>query len=158
VAVTQIYHAHYKNLTPWKGGGFGMFATIDRMERRPIRITVKSSDKQFFIDPRHVIYDSQKIENLQSLPSISVLNEWANFIAISDWVPDTTAATSDGYNFSPLHDKVSMLKPIDQDIDINDVKIENIKIEVYRMVFDKKADNLNLNLLSGSELEIQSEF
>jgi hypothetical protein len=29
IACWQIYRAHFEHLSPWKGGGFGMFSTVD---------------------------------------------------------------------------------------------------------------------------------
>lgn len=29
IACWQIYRAHFQHLSPWKGGGFGMFSTVD---------------------------------------------------------------------------------------------------------------------------------
>lgn len=37
VACVQLYNAHFKTLSPWKGGGFGMFSTIDKPENRFLR-------------------------------------------------------------------------------------------------------------------------
>lgn len=38
VALLQITFAHTLDLTPWKGGGFGMFASGDGFSNRPLRI------------------------------------------------------------------------------------------------------------------------
>jgi hypothetical protein len=35
----QIYLAKTTNLTPWKGGGFGMFSTTDGAANRSLRVT-----------------------------------------------------------------------------------------------------------------------
>jgi hypothetical protein len=43
VALTQITAAHAADLTPWKGGGFGMFTNIDRIIERSLHITVYTS-------------------------------------------------------------------------------------------------------------------
>lgn len=37
VAATQIYHVQRHGLCPWRGGGFGMFSTIDVPELRMLR-------------------------------------------------------------------------------------------------------------------------
>ncbi|MEM8598280.1 MAG: hypothetical protein AAGF99_00025 [Bacteroidota bacterium] len=37
IAGWQIYRAHMQYLTPWKGGGFGMFSTVDGPTNRVLR-------------------------------------------------------------------------------------------------------------------------
>jgi hypothetical protein len=45
VACTQVTLALTAGLTPWKGGGFGMFSTTDNGERRYVRIFVSAVDR-----------------------------------------------------------------------------------------------------------------
>jgi hypothetical protein len=45
VACVQIYLARTANLTPWKGGGFGMFSTTDGNANRYIRIYVSAPQR-----------------------------------------------------------------------------------------------------------------
>jgi len=40
VALNQIRMARTTDLTPWKGGGFGMFSTLDRPRARQVRVHV----------------------------------------------------------------------------------------------------------------------
>ena len=40
VAVCQIVLAKTADLTPWKGGGFGMFATLDHNAHRRLEVVV----------------------------------------------------------------------------------------------------------------------
>lgn len=37
LATTQIFHASTRDLTPWKGGGFGMFASTDGVNYRAVQ-------------------------------------------------------------------------------------------------------------------------
>jgi len=45
VAVIQIALARISDLTPWKGGGFGMFATLDHAAYRAVDIVVDAPDR-----------------------------------------------------------------------------------------------------------------
>jgi hypothetical protein len=45
VAVVQIVLARTADLTPWKGGGFGMFATLDHGAYRNVDIVVDAPDR-----------------------------------------------------------------------------------------------------------------
>jgi len=45
VAVLQVTLTRTSGLTPWKGGGFGMFSTNDHAGHRPLRITVTAPER-----------------------------------------------------------------------------------------------------------------
>jgi len=45
VALNQIRLAQTTDLTAWKGGGFGMFSTIDRPRARQVRCHIVGGDK-----------------------------------------------------------------------------------------------------------------
>lgn len=44
VAITQIYMVNTASLSRWKGGGFGMFSTIDSPSARFLRVYVETDD------------------------------------------------------------------------------------------------------------------
>jgi hypothetical protein len=45
VAITQVTLAKTSGLTPWKGGGFGMFSTTDDGSRRKVRVFVTAPER-----------------------------------------------------------------------------------------------------------------
>src|SRR5262249_8435137 len=45
IASRQIALTRREGLTPWKGGGFGMFATLDHGGHRRVRIVVDAPDR-----------------------------------------------------------------------------------------------------------------
>jgi hypothetical protein len=45
VASGQLWLAHTAGLSPWKGGGFGMFASLDARPFRHVRIFVEAPDR-----------------------------------------------------------------------------------------------------------------
>jgi hypothetical protein len=50
VAIAQIVLAKTSDLSPWKGGGFGMFATTDGTANRRLRIFVEAPDRSEELD------------------------------------------------------------------------------------------------------------
>ena len=50
VACVQIALVRTTNLTPWKGGGFGMFSTLDHAAFRRISIVVDAPDRSEALD------------------------------------------------------------------------------------------------------------
>jgi hypothetical protein len=45
VATAQLWLAHTVGLSPWKGGGFGMFASLDARPFRYVRIFVEAPER-----------------------------------------------------------------------------------------------------------------
>lgn len=45
VACTQIALTFLTPLSPWKGGGFGMFASLDSLQFREVRVYVEGPDR-----------------------------------------------------------------------------------------------------------------
>jgi hypothetical protein len=45
VAGTQVTLSRRAELTPWKGGGFGMFSTTDDVARRRVRVFVSAPER-----------------------------------------------------------------------------------------------------------------
>ena len=45
VATTQVWLSTTARLSPWKGGGFGMFASVDGLAFRTVRITVSAPER-----------------------------------------------------------------------------------------------------------------
>ena len=45
VACAQVVAAHTTGLSPWKGGGFGMFASLDARPFRYVRIFVRAPER-----------------------------------------------------------------------------------------------------------------
>lgn len=46
VALTQMTCAKTSLLSPWKGGGFGMFSALDGISHRPLRVFAELADGQ----------------------------------------------------------------------------------------------------------------
>jgi hypothetical protein len=50
IACLQLYLAHSHHLTPWKGGGFGMFSTVDSQGARFLRIYLLTAEGEVPMD------------------------------------------------------------------------------------------------------------
>lgn len=78
VACVQIYLTHDADLTPWKGGGFGMFSTTDGNANRYLRVYVTGPQRS------EEILIKQSLEDLatraQMYPQNSQLEKLAKAI------------------------------------------------------------------------------
>jgi hypothetical protein len=110
VAATQVTLAKNAGLSPWKGGGFGMFSTTDDAGRRQVRVFVSAPERSEEIAIPPSLEDAAR--RAAVLPSDGQLSRLAQGIVAReqrhgrpvtavridtwriDYAPDTLAATS----------------------------------------------------------------
>jgi hypothetical protein len=79
VALHQIYLARTAELSPWKGGGFGMFSTTELGVARTVRIFVSAPDRSEELEiPDSLAEGAQKVA---ALPSSRLVERFAKQIA-----------------------------------------------------------------------------
>lgn len=82
VAAVQMVRANRTNQSPWKGGGFGMFSSIDSPGERFVRIKLIDSQNP----SRHETVEIEEItgrpaHRLRYLPTQEGLARYANFLS-----------------------------------------------------------------------------
>jgi hypothetical protein len=78
VAATQITLARRVGLTPWKGGGFGMFSTTDDAGHRLVRIFVSAPERSEEIAVSRSLEDAA--QRAATLPSDRQLTRLARLV------------------------------------------------------------------------------
>lgn len=87
VAFNQIYWASTKNLSPWKGGGFGMFATIDSAGSRLLTCEgVDQEGNEVICQIPDAIRKDKPWQTLTSLPKQDWLINLADRILASEFI------------------------------------------------------------------------
>jgi hypothetical protein len=85
IACLQLYLAHVHHLTPWKGGGFGMFSTVDSRGARFLRLYLTTAEGDV---PVEVPPSMQPLaRELRSIPTRDHLLRFAQQLAGATWVP-----------------------------------------------------------------------
>lgn len=85
VALLQIYRAHVYDQSPWKGGGFGMFSTVDSPKVRYVRtfvVTVEGEELE--VTPPQRL--NLTIERLEVIPSRAALAKVGDTVLTHRWV------------------------------------------------------------------------
>jgi hypothetical protein len=90
VALTQIVRAYTIDQSPWKGGGFGMFASVDSHGNRELRAYLVTSDYEieipvhynFIIDEGGVMDD---VSLARTVPTDANLQQIANQLSKFSW-------------------------------------------------------------------------
>lgn len=85
IACLQIFLAMTKSLSPWKGGGFGMFSTVDSPDARFLRIYLINGNEETAVP----LPDSLKAlgREVQTIPSAALASDLANRLARGTWSP-----------------------------------------------------------------------
>lgn len=114
-----------ENLTSWKGGGFGMFATLDRHTIRPIIVTLTLREKTIQLDFRSyrqaISDDVDKVQHLEdtlALPSAGNLSALAEQMADVKYIVDGEYAIASTQGFGIP------------------ISVRQIRIELYRIQYD----------------------
>jgi hypothetical protein len=77
-------------LSPWKGGGFGMFSTVSSPSSRFIRVYLISGDTASPVHvPEEILDDAREV---RTIPSVRRLTRLAQQIAKTEWVERTITA------------------------------------------------------------------
>lgn len=87
VAVTQMTAAHTTTLSSWKGGGFGMFATIDNQGTRYLEMSAVTPDGEEY--DLYVPFSADEIRhyrNFIELPTDYTENLFLSSLETSEWV------------------------------------------------------------------------
>ncbi len=83
VALNQLYWSNFHDLSPWKGGGFGMFSHIDSPSSRLVEAYVVVGEKKEAVDiPSWLKSD---IERLKTFPTSTRARALAGVLAAQRW-------------------------------------------------------------------------
>ncbi|WP_342377170.1 hypothetical protein NVS55_37900 [Myxococcus stipitatus] len=95
VAAVHLFLVEAKGLSPWKGGGFGMFSTVDSPSARFLRVYLVegASEVQVRLPDRmkDLGYD------VRVLPTHAALEGLASRVASGTWVPERLASAVTRY-------------------------------------------------------------
>ncbi|MGZ5443169.1 MAG: hypothetical protein ACXW5U_14265 [Thermoanaerobaculia bacterium] len=95
VALIQLYAARTTWLTPWKGGGFGMFSTVDSPGARFLRIALETDRGTVRVGaPAQLQRDAARLREAPDLPA---LRAFAKKVAAGTWVPDRAISAEKSY-------------------------------------------------------------
>jgi hypothetical protein len=151
VAAAQLYNAHFRNLTPWEGGGFGMFSTVDSMGNRLLRCTLITDRGDFPIEIPPSMHDLRR--QATSIPTPELLSDFARQLTQVTWEPSRRSGnseTSNGADASELEYKMiakgeyygysSHHLPLGTGDRAN---LVGVRVEVMRLVFDSREQCLS---------------
>lgn len=100
IIIVQVAKAYTHDLSTWKGGGFGMFSTIDRPSNRLVRTYLVSDSAKILIEP--TIPTSSELIRLRTYPKQEDLDNYAKSLAARQWRVYDTRLLGDAIEAIPL--------------------------------------------------------
>lgn len=175
----QRYNVEVHAQTPWTGGGFGMFSTVDVPGARMIRAYVLTEDGQALImepnlgEPTRLVYTQPKAARVQRAADYLAAQRWQVYEAVtypairaslpayfllyldrsSAWKQTLTDST--GHD-PPYPERIafdSRRAPPAAAAPASDVLVRGIRVEVWRPVFDRHAGRLVWTRIASATAE-----
>lgn len=102
VALHQVHLATTSDLTPWKGGGFGMFSSPDRASHRAVRGSFEGEFGDVPIDMDSLLRRTQGEDrktyiNARALPDARRVDRLADVVRAAEWEVRNDVAVFDGW-------------------------------------------------------------
>lgn len=157
VAGVHSYLATVKHQTPWEGGGFGMFSTVDKRQARFVRSTVITPRDTIRVQlPDHL---NTYVERLRARPTQTRTESLAQYLADATWIeagPDSSGGTVAGsgssspsstYRFLPAHETTERPR----------VPVEAARVEVWRYRFVSRPYGLDATPIHSVTREASAE-
>ena len=172
IALTQFTYAHFSSLSPWKGGCFGMFSTVDSPGARFLRIrlvTPRGEIPVFIPDELR-----EPARRLRTLPTERLTAEFAQTVSEGTWIRLRLASAVQYYQHLLRRlgrdDQVQELaaelhhlgQPMDPAIDFNElnfvrmlsedeapnaadeiIDVRSVRVEIWKYSFDRTTETLN---------------
>ena len=87
VALTQMFLAQTQNLSPWKGGGFGMFSTVDSPGMRFLSVRALDQRGEEIQVVLEDVPSRRELRKFASLPRQSFLEKLGEWLMDQEFVP-----------------------------------------------------------------------
>lgn len=160
VALIQIHESFFNNLTPWKGGGFGMFSSTKTPSSYFFRLRIKTEDGIFpaYIPSEYDVH----IKKIRSQPSKRAVENLSFRIFNSHWIdtknlPNNRIGESikmriEAYNEEEIPRYISIS---DSHIksDVKKMSDYSVIMEVWRSHFNRRENELENKKLYAITIE-----
>jgi hypothetical protein len=155
VALTQAVLTQTLDLTPWKGGGMGMFASVDRGDHRAVRAFLVTDDGEVpaVLSGAGEAGEAlvQPTERARNLPDGRALDALARRLGAQEWVVDDSGAVpvavllDDAVEASELAEVVPVGAPLE---------VEAVRLEVWKLQFDADGVEITPTQLAAVERDV----
>jgi hypothetical protein len=145
VALHHAYRVSQEGLTPWKGGGFGMFSTVDSQAERFVRLSVTTEAGETLAVPIPDEYRRQ-VDRARLLPWAPATAALAADLLGQAWVRSERPLPG-----GPLSSTRVRLATGDALADGQPVRVAAMRIEIYTVSYDPTSHRVSTRLLRTVE-------
>lgn len=144
VALLQLALAHTQLLSPWKGGGFGMFSTVDSPGARFLRLRLLTEMGTLPLQTPVLLQDDAS--RLRTLPTESAMLVYSRQLAAGTWYVEQPTAAGAPNSTAALPRRaaqIAMLKPGEQlPAGARVLPVRQVQVELWRYRFDATRPGL----------------
>lgn len=140
VAGAHSYLVEAKRQTPWEGGGFGMFSTMDKRQARFVRCTLFTSEGRVQVQtPSHL---DTYVEQMRARPTELRARRLAAFLIEADWVRAKSSEASTARESAAPPTGAYRYRPPYEDIDRPRASVDSVRVTVWRAQFESRPYRL----------------
>ncbi len=138
--IQYILVQHY-NLSQWKGGGFGMFSTIDSPNERSLKIILNTDDGQVSVNKYSINgFNIQEINKIETIPCKTKLQALHKIIISKTWVCNSF--------YDSGENQVCRTAKVHQaDQDFIPLQFESVTIGVERLTYDRWTNKVGTDII-----------
>jgi len=139
VALRQQYYVHRHQLTPWLGGGMGMFATVDRLQYRLFNVYFILEDgEEIRLEHPYRPYELSQLQlRARIMPTDANLRDAAELIAQTSW------------GLLEAEDGMIIAQHRGIDAEFDPIDFVAIRVEVLRVMIDTQSSTLSMTELNS---------
>ncbi len=155
VVCLQFYLVNTHNLSQWKGGGFGMFSTVDMPTERILYAEINTPKEESIpiIFPFSNEFNVLK-EKVKSFPTTNNIDEILERLKQEDWYCDVLASDlTDNLDFDHKPDDTCLMAATESMVanPIEKLEIEEFSIDILRLEYDLSSSITQLESIINSD-------
>lgn len=144
IACLQFVLATTQGLTPWKGGGFGMFSTVDTGQARFLRIYLLEDGQEIAVAMPETSRYRRLSMQLRHFPRRQSLEQLTRALSAERWLPVAFSSygrpTPAAAAYGPVRYRAAYADELIPAAQV--MPIDGVRVELWRYQFDEKASVL----------------
>lgn len=163
VALHQVYLATAGDLTPWKGGGFGMFSSPDRSSHRAVRGSFEGEYGEVPVDMYSLMRRTEGADrgtfiNARALPDARHVDRLADVVRAAEWrIRNDEVAVFAGWRDGDARDGSGPVVWVGNGEERQLVRVDRFTIEVWGPRYSIEDKVIEPRLIAGHHYDVVAD-